>query len=120
MTVSGTGLDIGYFILAEKDIEQYRFCCIRDRKIYKAKLGEDADGITQDDYYKDCPVLVRYFGFSQIKCGAEIATGDFLASDADGCAIKAIENQIVLGKALEKGKKGKIIEVYIQKNIKGK
>lgn len=120
MTATGTGLDIGYFILAEKEIEQYRFCSIRDRKIFKTKLGEDSDGVSQDDYYKDCPVLLRYFGFTQIKCGGEISSGDYIASDENGCAIKADANQVILGKALESGSKGQIIEVYIQKNIKGK
>ena len=70
-------------------MNNYRFFVVLEiGKIFKTKLGEDSDGVSQDDYYKDCPVLLRYFGFTQIKCGSEISSGDYITSDENGCTIK--------------------------------
>ncbi len=109
------GINLTSFPVGDDYIKQYRFCTIKDGKVFTTKLNEYSDGVSLYEYSKEQTVLLRVIGFAKIVCGDAIVDGDFISSDADGCAIKAKENQLILGKALEKGTKGQVIEVALQK-----
>jgi hypothetical protein len=115
MATLGTGLDISKYSCLDDKIEQYLFCSIKNGKVTKTKIGEYSDGVSLDEYVKDDSVLLRSLGSAKVKCGGNISDGDFVASDANGCAIKYQDGHFILGKALESGVDGQIIEIYILK-----
>ncbi|WP_397599131.1 hypothetical protein [Silvanigrella sp.] len=115
MATLGAGIDLTSFPVGDNEIKQYKFCTIRDGKVFTSKLNEYSDGVSLNEFYKDQTVLLRTIGFAKIICGDVIADGDFISSDAEGCAVKTKENQLILAKALEKGTKGQIIEVILHK-----
>lgn len=115
MGTLGSGLDISTFPCSEEKIGQYLFCSIKNGAIVKTKLGEYSDGVSLEEYIKDDTVLLRSLGSAKIVCGGPVAEGDFVSSDNNSCAIKFQDGHFILGRALEAGAAGEIIEIYLQK-----
>lgn len=56
---------------------------------------------------------VKHLGEAKIEYGGTISAGDFITSDADGCAIAAAAGNNIAGFALFNGVKGDICSVMI-------
>lgn len=115
MGTLGSGLDIATFPCGEEKIGQYLFCSVKNGAIIKTKLGEYSDGVSLEEYIKDDTVLLRSLGSAKIVCGGAVAEGDLVSSDNNSCAIKFQDGHFILGRALEAGAAGEIIEIYLQK-----
>jgi hypothetical protein len=109
----GLGIDIPKFQAGQDLIGEYLFCTIKNGKVFTTKLGENSDGISLEEYQKNQTVLLRSFGTAKVVCGGNIADGELLSSDNNGCAAKAQMTHYIQGKALEPGTAGQIIEILL-------
>lgn len=114
MAVLGNGLDIAQF-KASQDIEQYAFCVIKNGQISLPAAGSYCDGISLEQYNQNQSVLLRYEGTGKAICGGDIADSQFIATDANGHAVPATANNMIVGKALESGVQGQIIQIILLK-----
>lgn len=114
MTVLGNGLDIAQFKAAQ-DIEQYAFCVIKNGQIALPAAGSYCDGISLEKYIQNQSVLLRYEGTAKVICGGDIQDSQFIATDVNGHAVPAATNNMIVGKALESGVQGQIIQIILLK-----
>ncbi len=115
MSSYGTGLDIGEFEAAVDLNTAYTFAVISQRKINLPQAGAYADGIIFEPYKKGQNVRLRHTGTMQVVCGGVLADGQYISTDANGFAVAADKTSFILGKALESGVQGQIIEVLLLK-----
>lgn len=87
--------------------KQFQFCNVDEDR----KIGTDADvtaagavdgiiGEAVDAADKDVPMVIAP-GVTKIKCGAQLAAGALVSTDATGKAVAATQGDVVLGRLLE-------------------
>lgn len=115
MSSYGTGLDIGEFEAAVDLNNAYTFAVISQKKINLPLAGGYADGIIFEPYKQGQTVRLRHAGTMQVVCGGPIADGQFIATDANGFAVAAGKTDTILGKSLDAGVQGQVIEILLLK-----
>ena len=114
MATYGTGLEIGEFEAAT-ELNAFSFAVISQKKVQKPQAGQYADGVTFESIKPGQPVRLRFAGTIKVVCGAPIKDGDFITTDANGCAVVAGDGNWVLGKALDNAVQGQLIEILLIK-----
>lgn len=82
------------------------------------EVGEGATdllvGVLQNKPAADKAALYRFLGTSKVKIGGNVAIGDWITTDSAGKGIATTtDGNIVIGRALEAGSDGDIIEVQL-------
>lgn len=113
MSVHGVGFNIGQFIAGVPLQTPYVFGKISQGKIILPQAGQYADGVTQETYNIGQTVNLMFVGIAKVTCGQAIPEGSFIATDANGCAVPAQAGNFILGKALEVGAQGQIIQIIL-------
>ena len=115
MSSYGTGLDIGEFEAAVDLNNAYTFAVISQKKINLPLAGGYADGIIFEPYKQGQNVRLRHAGTMKVVCGGAITDGQFITTDASGFAVAAAAGNTILGKALDAGVQGQVIEILLLK-----
>ena len=114
MSVQGDGLYIGQFVAGVNLPTPYVFGKISANKIILPQAGQYADGVIQETYNIGQAVNLMFLGIAKVTVGASaIPEGSFVTTDANGCAIPVAVGNFVLGKSLEIGAPGQVIQIML-------
>lgn len=89
-----------------------------DGQLVAAVAGDAAIGIAlgMTEAGQDSGVAhAQIAGVGYWEAGAAVAAGDLLASDANGCAVKAAEGKFIVAQAMEAGAVGELVPAQIIK-----
>lgn len=109
------------FTEAELEDIQYLFVKMVDAEVMQIEVAEAGDfaiGVAQDERDDDedpelLAIAVRTLGVTKVVAGATIASGELIASDANGKAVEATSGDYALGVCLIGADANEIASVYL-------
>lgn len=105
-------------LVCSEDLSAKQFYIVQQDANGLAEVGEGATdlllGVLQNKPKSGETALVRFGWTTKVICGGTVAIGAWVTSDSNGKAVATTtDGDIVIGKALEAGDSGDIIEVMM-------
>lgn len=102
----------GWTAGADLSGSRFRFVTAASGAVDETGAGLRADGILENDPALGQAAVVRILGgVAKVECGGDVTANADITSDANGRAVDSTADDVILGKALEAGAVGEVIQV---------